>query len=341
MNEAVARKCNARIQSRRHPRLGGVDIDVDLGQGIAAKPRAPALIREAFSLKMKRELDPIELELSHELGERLSDITLIRKRHHDDVLGAAATVQLVKDVAFERARLSFVSQHVLEGFRVGELLALVAVHPSGYQSRRPITSGGVVGIVVGEDRHAARASARGELHRGVARAPKIRAPRFRVRRDRRHTGTLRDRNGLFDRIEKCRLAGHLVAREIPHGVGAGSALVLHENTVIRRQCFDHGDDFLRIAPASGDVFEACAHPVSAGLHTFDDETSHGRDLGWRREALHTADLFVRKGLIRILGHRHRAHGVVSNYEHGIRAQLFVFELAFPEPRSKGESGHLG
>ena len=77
----------------------------------------------------------------------------------------------------------------------------------------------------------------------------------------------------------------------------------------------------------GDVFEARAHPVSSGLHTLDDETAHRRDLGRRREALHAADLLVRKGLIRIVGHRHRADGVVPHHENGIRAELLLFELA--------------
>ena len=92
MHEAVARERDTGIRSRRHPCLGGVYIDIDLGQGIAPKLSAPALIREPFSLKMKRELYPIEIELFHELGERLSDIARVRERHHHDVLGTAATV---------------------------------------------------------------------------------------------------------------------------------------------------------------------------------------------------------------------------------------------------------
>ncbi len=207
----------------------------------------------------------------------------------------------------------------------GQILVLLA-HPLRDQARAAVASGGVVGIVVREDANSPVARPRDELDRGAARAPVVRSARLGVRRDGHDGGSLGDFDGLLDGVEKRGLSGLRHAREVPHRVRSRGALVLDENSLVGGELLDERHDLLGIAPPAGNVLEAGAHAVGAGLHAFDHEPAHRLDFVRLREPLHPGDLRVGEGLVLVLRHDHRPHGVVPHEEHGVRSEFLRLEL---------------
>ena len=99
MNGPVFRHGYASVRRGRHPRLGGVGLDIDLGHRKAAHAASAAPVGVTFELEVDRHLHHVGLSSQvRDLLQRLADELFVRIVHDHHALGAAASPDLVRDV---------------------------------------------------------------------------------------------------------------------------------------------------------------------------------------------------------------------------------------------------
>src|SRR5690606_2588458 len=189
-----------------------------------------------------------------------ADQRLVGVVHDEDVFRTAATDDLMLHVALEILDNLLVLQSGFQHLgRAG--LDVRTVRSDRDATRQPlrqqhnvaIAAAGVVGILVGEDPHAASPGFYDQVDHHTAAAPEVFAAGLDERGDHFGAGGLGHVDQLHDVVDHGQVDRAIAARQIPHGIGPGAALVDRVHMVALGQFGNQGLDLLRGRPAAGHV----------------------------------------------------------------------------------------